>query len=164
MKSDLIASQTSRNQIAKVGRGADIGRVMKPNPQNQKSDTPKPHPKIGMEFQQDRHHRNQIRETLKLTFINIFRFQKDHFSIRRVQGGRGVLRRKRGEQIFPLDPIFLKASMLKFSVPENFRFFDKPKFVNFWAFQRFLKSIRKCNVQFAFSRLFHAGMEAVFLR
>lgn len=73
-KSDLIASQTSRNQIVKVGRGADIGRVMKPNPQNQKSDTPKPHPKIGMEFQQDRHQRNQIRETLKLTFVNIFRF------------------------------------------------------------------------------------------
>ena len=36
--------------------------------------TPKPHPKIGMEFQQDRHQRNQIRETLKLTFVNIFRF------------------------------------------------------------------------------------------
>ena len=56
------------------GGSADIGKVMKPNPQNQKSDTPKPHPKIGMEFQQDRHQRNQIRETLKLTFVNIFRF------------------------------------------------------------------------------------------
>ena len=147
-----------------MGRGADIGRVMKPNPQNQKSDTPKPHPKIGMEFHPDCICRNQLAETELLTSVNIFRFREDLFSIRRVQGGRGVLRRKRGEQIFPLDPIFLKASILKFSVPENFRFFDKPKFVNFWAFQRFLKSLRKCNVQFAFSRLFHAGMEAVFLR
>lgn len=74
-KSDLIASQTSRNQIVKVGRGADIGRVMKPNPQKSEVHTHiETASRIGMEFQQDRHQRNQIRETLKLTFVNIFRF------------------------------------------------------------------------------------------
>ena len=46
-KSDLIASQTSRNQIAKVGRGADIGRVMRPNPQKSEVHT----------------HRNRIRKS-----------------------------------------------------------------------------------------------------
>ena len=60
-------------------------------------------------------HRNFQRSAsqinLKLTFVNIFRFREDLFAIVRVQGGRGVTTWKRGEQIFPLDPIFLIVSM-----------------------------------------------------
>ena len=58
--------------------------------------------------------RQPRKSTLKLTFINIFRSRKDYFAFGRSQGGRGHSMRKRGEQIFPLDPIFLIDSMLIF--------------------------------------------------
>ena len=52
-----------------------------------------------------------------------------------MQGGRGVVTRKRGENSFSLDPFVLIFSVLGFLVLENFIFFFKTWFS--WGFLPF---------------------------